>query len=862
MMLRVLVIGLGLLLAASGGFGLGAVLWPEHAAVEAGRRSLASLTGSLGEPDAARRLEDHLASPVVGGGLLVAGLLFLAGGFWPQRRGEKSAPGPAGRKAAATPRPEPAAPGLDRGTVRRVARQATALARKGELREAAELCAQSGLLDEAAAHFEAAGELVRAAEIRHDQHRFGESAELYLRAGQIETAGTIFAAQNDHGRAADCYLKAGRLSVAAEMFEKAGDHRRAGECYAESGFQRHAAHSFVRARDWERAARSLEEVILEEGSRSAGVQTPRKEQELRKLVLQAGKLYEQAGNLEAAARVLEKGGCHGAAGEIALRLGQHARAAELFGQAGEALRAAEALRQIGEEVAAARILGEWSRDRGDDEAAAQHFIDAGEYIAAGDLFRKLEAYDRAGECYEQQGDSLQAAEMFRLAGYYARAATNYEAVGRYDEAAECCETTGDRVRQASLLGRAGRLYAAACAYRSQGLDDEAIRALQQVEAGSPDSARACSLLGEIFHDRGQYGLAIAKLRQALGDAEVSRENLDVFLRLGRVYEANHELREAASIYERILGVEYHHTEAEARLASLRGQILAISGPLAAASHGLSTSTGRPGRYRMLDEVGRGGMGIVYRAEDTVLDRIVALKVLPDALRENPQALRNFLREAKSAAKLNHPNIVTVYDAGEQDGRYYIAMEFVDGTTLKSILRKKRLISPSGALYVLVQMCEALGYAHEQKVIHRDVKTANTMWTRDRKAKIMDFGLAKVVEEVRNHTTLVSGTPYYMSPEQTLGRNVDHRTDIYSLGVTLFELCTGILPFREGNIPYHHVHTPAPDPRTVIPDLPLLLARIIARCLQKDPGARYQSTREILDEVRASRSGTAQAAPGV
>ncbi|GAG16043.1 unnamed protein product, partial [marine sediment metagenome] len=226
-----------------------------------------------------------------------------------------------------------------------------------------------------------------------------------------------------------------------------------------------------------------------------------------------------------------------------------------------------------------------------------------------------------------------------------------------------------------------------------------------------------------------------------------------------------------------------------------------------------TPTGNA-RYQIVAELGRGGMGIVYKAQDTVLDRVVAYKVLPDTLKENPQALKNFLREAKSAAQLNHPNIVTVYDAGEQDGRYYIAMEYVDGTTLKEILKRRGPIAPGGVMHVLIQLCEALAYAHEKKIVHRDVKTANTMWTREKQAKIMDFGLAKVLEEVRNHTTLVSGTPYYMSPEQTLGKNIDHRTDIYSLGVTVFELCTGRLPFMEGNIPYHHVHTPPPDPTSV------------------------------------------------
>ena len=159
------------------------------------------------------------------------------------------------------------------------------------------------------------------------------------------------------------------------------------------------------------------------------------------------------------------------------------------------------------------------------------------------------------------------------------------------------------------------------------------------------------------------------------------------------------------------------------------------------------------------------------------------------------------------------------------------------------------------------MCEALAYAHEQKIVHRDVKAANTMWTRDKKAKIMDFGLAKVVEEVRNHTTVVAGTPYYMSPEQTLGKNIDHRTDIYSLGVTIFEMATGTVPFKEGNIPYHHVHTPAPDVRQLRADLPQPLPAIVQRCLAKDPADRYQSTREILAEIRAALGGNGQSSPG-
>jgi serine/threonine-protein kinase len=366
-----------------------------------------------------------------------------------------------------------------------------------------------------------------------------------------------------------------------------------------------------------------------------------------------------------------------------------------------------------------------------------------------------------------------------------------------------------------------------------------------------DFPKASAILGEIFRQRGMLSLALKKLTHAVGDSDLSHENLQAFYGLATVHEASENFEDALDLYEKILAFDFHHADVEQRLARCKEMVKnQTSQQRIDASSPLSGSQ-REGRYRITGKLGRGGMGIVYKAQDTVLDRTVAFKVLPDALKENPQALKNFLREAKSAAQLNHPNIVTVYDAGEQDDVYYIAMEYVDGNTLKEIVKHRGKISAGGIVHVVAQLCEAMAFAHEKKIVHRDIKTANIMWTRDHKAKIMDFGLAKVIEEVRNHTTVVSGTPYYMSPEQTLGKNVDHRTDIYSLGVTIFELATGTLPFREGNLPYHHVHTPPPDPEDINPDLPPMLASIIKRCLRKDPADRYQSTLEILAEVKAS-----------
>jgi tetratricopeptide (TPR) repeat protein len=596
-------------------------------------------------------------------------------------------------------------------------------------------------------------------------------------------------------------------------------------------------------------------VILEEGLRVGRGQDPAKERELRKLVLQAGKLHEHAGNLESAEGILEKGGCFSAAAEVALRLEHFSKASDLFLRGGEPVKAADALRQVGEEQAAAQILGDYHRERGEDEEAARLLVQAGDFLAAGDLYRKLESLDQAGECYERQGDAAQAAEMFQIGGNYARAATNYEQISQFEEAAECCAQLGEVRRQSSNLAKAGRMFEAGEILHREEMDDDAIKLLQQVKAGDREFGAASSLLGDIFCSRGKHTLAIKKLRQAIGDLDLDTDNRDAYYRLATAHEAADEFQEAVDLYERILTFDYHYKDVEKRLEIARSKVVQnrSTESLASTQETVGPPSGRPGRYRIEGELGRGGMGIVYKAHDTVLDRPVALKVLPDALKDNPEALKNFLREAKSAAKLNHPNIVTVYDAGEQDGRYYIAMEYVDGTTLKEIVRRRGVISPNGVLHVLLQMCEALAFAHDQKVVHRDVKTANTMWTRDKKAKIMDFGLAKVIEEVRNHTTLVSGTPYYMSPEQTLGKNVDHRTDIYSLGVTLFELATGSLPFHEGNVPYHHVHTPPPDPREANPKLPALLAEIITACMKKNPEERYQSAEEIVTQVKARLS---------
>lgn len=857
MVVRILAFLIALPCLGLGGYGIARARVPSHDAVGAAEEFLADVASLAGR--GIHEVRELVEAPRVHFGLAGFGAFLLVVALRPRRKrssgGETSAPATMS-ESGVPPAPDKVA--------RKFVREAAQLAKKGDPLEAAELCYSVGALDKAAEYFVAAGEHVRAAEVRHDQNQFERAADLYLEAGQHETAATILASQGFFDRAAHCYEKADRITVAAEMYEKAERYQEAGDCYARCEFHRQAAQAFLKAENWMAAARSLEAVVAEETTRVGAGQSPEAEKEIRLMVLRAGRLYAEAGDLESAERILEQGGCAAAAADVALKLEHFAKAAELFERAGEPERAAEVLREIGETEAAARILGEHLRDRGSPEEAARHLLEAGDFMSAGDLFRSLGRFGEAGECYEKIGDTGQAAEMYQLAEDFRRAAENHTKAGQHDLAAECWGQLGELGHQGEALANAGRHVEAGRLFLDAQREEDSIRVLQQVAADSYDFASASAMLGEIFQRRGQHKLAIAKLEQALGGAEISRENVDAYYRLANVQEQGEQYEEAAAVYERILAFDYHYGDVETRLGvtresadaaareAARSQGELVAPAVASGSEATAVpSAAKPARYQIVGELGRGGMGIVYQAQDTVLDRPVAFKVLPDALRENPQALANFLREAKSAAKLNHPNIVTVYDAGEQEGRFYIAMEYVDGTTLKQIVQRRGAIAPSGVLHVLLQMCEALGYAHEHKVVHRDIKTANTMWTREKQAKIMDFGLAKVVEEVRNHTTLVSGTPYYMSPEQTLGKNIDHRTDIYSLGVTIFELATGTLPFREGNVPYHHVHTPPPDPREVNPKCPALLAAIVNKCLQKQPDARFATAREISAQLKAA-----------
>lgn len=257
------------------------------------------------------------------------------------------------------------------------------------------------------------------------------------------------------------------------------------------------------------------------------------------------------------------------------------------------------------------------------------------------------------------------------------------------------------------------------------------------------------------------------------------------------------------------------------------------------------------------------MGVVYLGKDPTIQRFVAIKTMrldeitDDGTLQNVKA--RFFREAESTGRLSHPNIVTIFDAGEEDNLGYIAMEMIQGTTLKQWSRKPNLLPLEKVVSILATVADAMDYAHQQGVVHRDIKPANIMLTTEEVVKIMDFGIAKMATSSRTQTDIVLGTPMYMSPEQIAGKKVDGRSDIFSLAVVMFELLTGRPPFTADNVSallFAVAHTPHPSLKSIRPDLPPLVKKILDRALQKDPALRHRRAGEFAAELRSCRQGMA------
>lgn len=699
---------------------------------------------------------------------------------------------------------------------------------------AAELAIRLGKKDRAASLFERAGKYAEAARLLEDIRQFGPAARLWLRAGQGDKAGEL-------------YERIGDFESAARAFVESGEFRRAGELHLKRQRVDQALPLLRRAWDVERA-------VLKDRNAAA---------ERRKTVVglgdTLGRLLEKRGDLEGAIALAREIGHTDRAVSLLVERGRPEEAAGLLREAGRAKDAARILEESGRGEQAMRLRADALSEQGEPLQAARLLERIGDLAAALPLFIEAGAPGAAAGVAEQLGQWVQAAKLHLQARDPGKAAVCLAKAGQWDEAARVYQKLGDRQKMVEMLVRGGKFYEAAQHLIEAGDIDRALTLLARVEpVGSGPWRRARLQRGELLLKRGDHAGARTAIAEALKGQKVQAATLEGYYQLGTLYEEAGERERALEIWDRILRYDPRYRDVQDRQTVLR-PVERVEAPLAEATppEGTDSEPARSGsrrrRYMMLEELGRGGMGIVYKALDRTLERIVAYKVLPTDLRRNEAVVRNFFHEAKAAAALTHPNIVVVYDAGEDDDTTYIAMEYIEGRTLKQMLRDDGPFPAPLLLLVGAQTCRGLAYAHSRRIVHRDIKPSNLMWQpSEKQVKIADFGLAKVIQEVVNFQTVVGGTPYYMAPEQILGEEVDQRSDIYSLGASLYELATGQVPFPKGDAGYHHIHSEVPDPVKLRPDLPRPLADVIMRSLRKDPADRFQDADAVLEALQATR----------
>ncbi len=259
------------------------------------------------------------------------------------------------------------------------------------------------------------------------------------------------------------------------------------------------------------------------------------------------------------------------------------------------------------------------------------------------------------------------------------------------------------------------------------------------------------------------------------------------------------------------------------------------------------------RYRLQEKIGEGGMALVYKGTDTLLGRTVAVKILRENLTGDKELVRSFRREALSAANLSHPNIVNVYDVGQENNLYYIVMEYIDGQTLKDLILEKGTLPPSQVVSIAIQICEALEEAHKHNTVHRDIKPHNILITPAGRIKVADFGIARgVTNTTITYTSTIIGSVHYLSPEQASGKPAEERSDIYSLGIVLYEMLTGTVPFSGENpvaVALKHIQENVPFPAEINTEVSLELEEIIMQAVEKNPTDRYRTAKELKEDLK-------------
>jgi tetratricopeptide (TPR) repeat protein len=471
----------------------------------------------------------------------------------------------------------------------------------------------------------------------------------------------------------------------------------------------------------------------------------------------------------------------------------------------------------------------------------------------------------------QAGDTKRASEIggryYESLGKWKEAGMAYEGGGDFRKAGECFSKANEPLRAATNLERAREYYGAGLAMLHARKLEDAVRLFQQVPENHAHFGESRALLGRAFYELKAFAQSAATLENHLMGERVRKDNIEYFWMLALAYEQLGKLQESEETLLKIRSVDIGFRDVSQLLSNVQSRISMLGGEVRRDVSSMPTmATPAPAgdgkspvmsmvekslhnRYDLERELGRGGMGVVYKARDTQLDRPVALKFLGSLVDGSEEFRQRFQREARAAAQVSHPNILSIYDIGVEQGSTYIAMEYIEGPNLNQYLGQKGKLSVREAVNLISQACAALEAIHQAGIVHRDIKPDNILIAKGGLVKLMDFGLAKGYGARLTGSHVIMGTPCYMSPEQARGGDVGPKSDLYAIGLVLYELLSGKTVFNDGNVLERQILEMPPLPSQVVEGIPELLDQIIMKCIAKDPNERFSSADELSKYLR-------------
>ncbi len=696
---------------------------------------------------------------------------------------------------------------------------------------AGKLLEEAGRLAEAAEAYLDGREYWAAASSYERLGRAERAAELYMQAGDHKKGAALFASAGKPARAAALFLEKGNNLEAARLFGLAGQWGTAAELYEKSGYPLRAAEAWEKDEKPLRAAEAYEKHFTENVSFSTSY-SPAAAAPANKSALQAGRLYEKAGQLDRAVGVYSKGGYHREAAEGLLRLGQAAKAAELFLRAEDHDRAALAFEQAGDGVRAATLRGE-NALKGDRPAeAAGWFLKGRDYLRAAELFESIGMMPEAAGAYEAGESWAAAGGVYLRGGLEDRAAAAYERAGELETAASLFERLGEVVRAGELYGRAGFSFKSGEALARAGERERAIALLQRVPPGDESHRAATELLARLFVETGRPELAKERLKKTIAGEAMSVANLDLHYWMGIAHEAAGERAEALALFKRIQAEDLQFRDVGRRVERLSA---AAPAPVALAAPGPAAApapvAARGPRFVPKEEIGRGPLGVVWRGEDAADGRSVAIRMIPTSLLAPAGLLSALAADLKGASHISHPNLAKVIAFMEWKGERCVVSEHVAGRNFAEAIGSGRRLGFQQVHALGRVVAQVLGFVHGKGLVHGSVQPSNVM-VASGVIKLTDVGLGRLAQSV-------PASPSYHAPEGGLTA----ADDLYALHAVIYHLLTGTHPLSQAQ------GVGLPLPSQLAPGVPEAMDKLLLRGLHPRPELRPAGAEDLLRELR-------------